>query len=378
MHPSKFWRYWFLLPLYPYSQRPTIRREIIPDRVWVFDQPQGILYAVVPIRMTVVALGEGGLLVYAPIAPTEECLGLVQELIDRYGGIKHIILPTSSGLEHKIYVPAFRRQFPQAELWLSPGQWSFPVNLPPSWLGLRGKEIKAMGHPWGTEFDHAILEIDLGRGNFAEVALYHRPTRTLLLTDLVVAFSFEPPEIFNADPFPLLFHSRDRSEEQPIDSPEQRRKGWHRIALFATYFRPGAVEAISLGETIKQSWRAPDRSGRNYFGLYPFRWQANWQDTFNHLWGGGRPIVAPILQQLILPQAPYQVRTWLDRVCQWDFNQIIPCHLKAPIGCSAKELRQAFEQSDLPQSDTKFVAELEEFLVDRGIAKPRPLKQGLQ
>lgn len=371
MHPSKFWRYWFLLPLYPYSQRPTLRREVIPDRIWVFDQPQGILYAVVPIRMTIVALAGGGLLVYAPIAPTAECLALVEDLIDRYGPIKHIILPTSSGLEHKIYVPAFSRRFPEAELWLSPGQWSFPVNLPPGWLGLKGQEIKG-GHPWGAEFDHAILEIDLGRGNFAEVALYHRPSRTLLLTDLVVAFTTEPPEIFNSDPFPLLFHSRDSSEEQPIDSPEQRRKGWQRIALFATYFRPGAVEAISLKETIQQSWRAPDRSGRNYFGLYPFRWQANWRDSFNHLWGGGRPVVAPILQQLILPQAPYQVRAWLDRVCQWDFTQIIPCHLKAPIGCTAQELRRAFEQSDLPKSDIKFVEELEEFLVSRGIAKPRP------
>ncbi len=373
MPPSRFWGYWFLLPLYPYSQRPTLRREIVPDRIWVFDQPQGIFYAVVPIRMTIVALAGGGLLVYAPIAPTEECLGLVQELIDRYGEIRHIILPTSSGLEHKVYVPAFSRRFPKAQVWLSPGQWSFPLNLPHRWLGLGGKTIQEGGHPWGLEFDHAVLEINLGRGTFAEVALYHRPSRSLLLTDLVVAFSPEPPEIFNLDPFPLLFHSRDRSDEIPSDTPAQRRKGWQRIALFATYFRPSAVEAVSLGETIRQSLRAPDRSGRNYFGLYPFRWQSNWQDSFDQLWGGGRPIVAPILGHLILPQAPHQVRTWLDRVCQWDFNKIIPCHLKAPIGATPQDLRRAFEHSDLPARDTKFVAELETFLVDRGIAKPRPL-----
>lgn len=372
MHPSRFWRYWFLLPLYPYSQRPTLLREVIPDRIWVCDQPQGIFYAVVPIRMTIVALAGGGLLVYAPVAPTEECLGLLQQLIDRYGAIKHIILPTSSGLEHKIYVPAFSRRFPQAQLWLSPGQWSFPLNLPDRWLGLEGETIGG-GHPWGEEFDHATLEIDLGQGKFTEVAVYHRPTRTLLLTDLVIAFSLEPPEIFSIDPFPLLFHSRDRADEIPVDTPLQRRKGWHRIALFATYFRPGAVEATSLGETIKQAFRAPDRSGRNYWGLYPFRWQPNWQDTFYHLWGGGRPIVAPILQELILPQAPYQVRVWLDRVCQWDFTQIIPCHLKAPIGATAHDLRQAFEHSDLPPTDTKFVRELETLLIERGIAKPRPL-----
>ncbi|MFN3362028.1 MAG: DUF4336 domain-containing protein [Pseudanabaenaceae cyanobacterium] len=372
MQLSRFWGYWFLLPLYPYSQRPTLCREIVPQRIWVFEQLQGILYAVVPLRMTVVALEEGGLLVYAPVAPTQECLALLQKLIDRYGDIRHIVLPTTSGLEHKVYVPAFRRRFPQAQLWLAPGQWSFPINLPSSWLGLRGEVIREGGTPWGREFDHALLQIDLGRGNFAEVAIYHQPSRTLLLTDLVIAFSLEPPEILTVDPFPLLFHSRDRAADIPTDTPENRRKGWHRIALFATYFRPAAVEALSVWETVKQALAAPDRSPRNYFGLYPFRWQYNWEESFYHLWGGGRPIVAPILQELILPQAPYAVQHWLDRVCQWDFTQIIPCHLKAPIAATAKDLRQAFANSNLPPSDTKFVTELEAFLVARGIAKPRP------
>ena len=66
--------------------------------------------------MTVVKLATGGLLVYAPVAPTGECLELVNELIALHGDVKYIILPTISGLEHKVFVGPFARKFPQAQV----------------------------------------------------------------------------------------------------------------------------------------------------------------------------------------------------------------------------------------------------------------------
>jgi hypothetical protein len=124
------WKYWPLVPIYPYRQRKTLRKEILQDTIWTFDQLQGIFYVVIPIRMTVIRLEKGGLLVYAPVAPTPECLRLIGELIDKYGEIKYIILPTSSGLEHKVFVGPFARKFPKAQVFVAPDQWSFPLNLP--------------------------------------------------------------------------------------------------------------------------------------------------------------------------------------------------------------------------------------------------------
>jgi hypothetical protein len=93
-----FWPLWPALPVAPYSKRRTIRYEV-GDGVWAFDQLIGIYYVHVPIRMTVVKKS-GGLLVFAPIAPTRECLSLLQELIDANGPITDIILP-SVAVEHK-------------------------------------------------------------------------------------------------------------------------------------------------------------------------------------------------------------------------------------------------------------------------------------
>ena len=57
----------------------------------------------------------------------------------------------------------------------------------------------------------------------------------------------------------------------------------------------------------------------------------------------GRLLVAPILQTLILNRAPIPTTAWVDRVAQWDFEQIIPCHFDAPIRATPAEFRSAFD-----------------------------------
>lgn len=53
------WPWWPLLPLYPYGQRKTLCRELIPGQIWALEQLQGVFYVAVPIRMFVVKI-EGG------------------------------------------------------------------------------------------------------------------------------------------------------------------------------------------------------------------------------------------------------------------------------------------------------------------------------
>ncbi len=285
-HPNDFsWSFWPALPIYPYSKRRTLRKEVIKDTVWTFDQLQGIFYVVVPIRMTAVKLSKGGLLIYAPVAPTPECIRLVKELVAQHGEVKYIVLPTISGLEHKVFVGPFARYFPNAQVFVAPSQWSFPLNLPLSWLGFPSDRTFILPEdctktPFADEFDYAILgPIHLGPGKFAEVALLHKNSRTLLVTDSVVSIPEEPPEIVQIDPYPLLFHARDNASETVFDSPANRRKGWQRISLFAFYFRPSVLETIKLGQTFRDSFKAPDRSRKAYFGLYPFKWQKNWKQA---------------------------------------------------------------------------------------------------
>lgn len=141
---DRAWPFWPVVPLYPYGQRQTLRTEVVKDTVWTFDQCQGIFYVVVPIRMTVVRLEPSGLLVYSPVAPTAECIRLLRELEGRYGAVKYILLSTVTGIEHKVFVGPFARRFPGAQVYVTPNQWSFPVNLPLPWLGLPGDRTQLL------------------------------------------------------------------------------------------------------------------------------------------------------------------------------------------------------------------------------------------
>ena len=382
------WRFWHTVPLYPYSQRRTLRTEVVPETVWTFDQIQGIFYVVVPIRMTVVKLDNGGLLVYAPIAPTPECLRLVNELVARHGDVKYIILPTISGVEHKVFVGPFARQFPNAHVFVAPHQWSFPLNLPLSWLGLPAKRTHVLPDdssqaPFAAEFDYAILgPIALGPGRFAEVAFFHRRSRTLLVTDTIVSVPLEPPAIVQLDPYPLLFHAKDSAADVIADSHANRCKGWHRTALFTLYFSPSVLAVRTANQTINNAFKAADRSKKAYFGLFPFQWEDDWLRSFHALQGDGRLFVAPILQTLILNRAPQETLDWADHVASWPMQRIIPCHFDAPIQAEPHQFRQAFaflEQkpasseaisTPLPEQDFKLLRDIDTNLRRVGIVPP--------
>jgi hypothetical protein len=321
-------------------------RTLIPDLVWSFEQLQGIFYVAVPIRMTVLRLREG-LLLHAPVAPTEEVLEQLRALEERHGPVRTIVLPTSSGLEHKLPVPAMGRAFPNARIWLSPRQWSFPLSLPLAWLGFPPERTRILfedGLPHPEELSwHPLGPLELGVGTFMEVACLHRASGALLVTDALVAISPEPPELFDADPTPLLFHARDRGDEPLLDTPERRRRGWWRMVLFASYLRPASVQVPPLPEVLGQAFRPGLRQARAYFGLYPFRWSPDWEEEFRALLGPGdqaRLQVAPVLERLVFPRSRQSLLQWLKALGDGtELRWLVPSHHHAPVATSPDDLR---------------------------------------
>jgi Domain of unknown function (DUF4336) len=378
------WPLWPIFPLYPYGRRQTLRTEVIKDTLWTFEQIQGVLYVVTPIRMTVVRLETGGLLVYAPVAPTLECLRLVRELEALHGAVKYIILPTVSGLEHKVFVGPFAQRFDQAQVFVAPSQWSFPLNLPLSWLGLPPSRTHRLPAdcrqtPFADEFDYALLgPIQLGLGRFEEAAFFHRQSQTLLLTDTIVSVPATPPDVVQLDPYPLLFHARDSAQEAIKDTPAAREKGWRRIVLFTFYFAPGALEVTSLKQSLQDARHAPERSRKAYFGLFPFQWKSHWYQTFEAVRRGGRPLVAPVLKQLILNRAPQETLAWANRVASWDFKRIVSCHF-AIAEVSPQQFLEAFsflrqDSAELNREsslDYQLLRTLEQQLQNWGVLRPQ-------
>ena len=238
---------WGILPVGPYKRKKTIMETIVPDKIWTFDQKFGILNVQVPLRMTVIKLDGGGLFVYDPIAATPEMLGYIRELEKVHGPVKHIVLG-SVAIEHKVYAGVFAQKFPKAEVWVQPGQYSFPQNLPIPFLGFPSGRTKVMPATeadapadW-KDFEFRTLGPLISKdGAFGETVFFHKPTNTLLVTDTVLEVTNEVPKIFEEDPKPLLYHARTTVTEVVEDTPEIRERGWRRVVLFGLFFTPGAL-----------------------------------------------------------------------------------------------------------------------------------------
>ena len=60
-----------------------------------------------------------------------------------------------------LFVGPFSREFPKAQVWVAPRQWSWPLNLPLEFFGIFSAKVlrddKDKSAPWADEIDQKIL-----------------------------------------------------------------------------------------------------------------------------------------------------------------------------------------------------------------------------
>lgn len=305
-------------------------------RIWLFEQEQALGFSSVSTntRMTVIKLKSGGLWVHAPIAPTKECIQLLKELD---APVEHIVLPTFA-YEHKVFFGPFTRKFPRAQIWVAPRQWSWPINLPLEFFGIfRAKPLQDEDDdtPWAGEIEQKMLSSpEVGIGPYVEVAFYHKPSRTLLVTDAVIFVPRQPPECISKESLlasaknglavKILSKGKEVPDEPVVDNKLNRQKGWERMVLQILFLGPSNL-------------------------LEP---NASFAQMSQKL------IVSPIVKTLVFSKVPEKVRDWVDRIAaDWPFRRIIPAHFAAPINASRSDFLAAF-------------AFLDEFLPERSPASP--------
>eukprot|EP00468_Gymnochlora_sp_CCMP2014_P011816 CAMPEP_0167760870 /NCGR_PEP_ID=MMETSP0110_2-20121227/11835_1 /TAXON_ID=629695 /ORGANISM="Gymnochlora sp., Strain CCMP2014" /LENGTH=328 /DNA_ID=CAMNT_0007647447 /DNA_START=123 /DNA_END=1109 /DNA_ORIENTATION=- len=260
--------------------------------------------------MTVVKVKDG-LLVYCPIAPTSEVIEAISRLEEEHGPVRYILLPVSA-VEHKVVFGRFASKFPKAEVWTSPDQWSWPLPLPLSFLGLGfGREIRILGKDRaGFEDEVEVANLgpfqlnrQLSQSQFVESCIYHKPSRSLLVTDSLVYIPEKPLEICNRDPYGLLFHARDSQKDVIVDTSEKRQEGWAKTALLALFIRPACLDISDPNE--------------------PFLWR-DWKSSFEAI--KDQLIPAPFLGQLVFRRFKPEIESWLNQLSQWKIDRVIPGH----------------------------------------------------
>jgi len=164
----------------------------IADDVWLIERPfyprlPGLQGTDVGCKAVVVRLPTGGLWVHAPV----ELDAQLQAALAEIGPVEHIVTPNT---EHQKYAPSWLLAYPRATGFACPGLrerkpevgWSRSLQ---ELLDAAGTSATAPPAEWGGAIDlcwfRDRIPLDpLARPFFNEVVFCHRPSRTLIVTDL--------------------------------------------------------------------------------------------------------------------------------------------------------------------------------------------------
>lgn len=184
-----------------------------------------------------------------------------------------------------------------------------------------------------------------------------------MICDAVFAVTEEPPRILTEEEEytrALLFHARDSKDEIVEDTPQNRRKGWRRIVLLFDFFFPGSGKGDLGPGPIIEALKTPSYKD-GWGGWQPFTWGPDEEKDFEKFSAGGKPTVLPIIQ-IILVRGPEEVKRWLGVIRKWNFNQVVPMHLDAPLALNPEQFEEAFEFVKTGKNQVRFCDEDVRFL----------------
>ncbi|MGO4684751.1 DUF4336 domain-containing protein [Hyphomicrobium sp. 2TAF46] len=142
--------------------------------IWLADGPEvkviGFRY---PTRMVVIRLTNGGLLIWSPVALSEDLRRELQAL----GEVHHLVAPNSL---HHLFLDEWQEAYPLARLYGTPG-----LRVRRKDLDLHAELGDVPPPEWAADLDQVLM-----RGNriTTEVVFFHKHSGTVLFTDLLQQF----------------------------------------------------------------------------------------------------------------------------------------------------------------------------------------------
>lgn len=152
--------------------------EFVAGQVWLLEYPVRYAGCDFNARMAVIRISDAKLMLHSPCAID----AALKETLSALGEVAYIVAP---GSYHYFHIASAQAAFPDADTYICPGIERKRPDMEFDWfLGDRAPE------PWAETFDQVLV-----RGNrfIWEVAFFHKPSRTLLLVDLIENVTDQTP-----------------------------------------------------------------------------------------------------------------------------------------------------------------------------------------
>ncbi len=151
------------------------RLNPLAPALWDLDAPLSVFGMALGHRMTVVKSPDGKLWLHSPVAYSAE----IASLLAHVGPVGHVVAPNCM---HDTYLEGWFAAYPGARFHGAPGFLKFRPDL--KFTDTLSDRVPS---EWSPVFDQHIMR---GMPRLNEVVFLHRPSRTLILTDL--AFNLGP------------------------------------------------------------------------------------------------------------------------------------------------------------------------------------------
>jgi hypothetical protein len=216
----------------------------VAENAWIVDSGPMKAMGVIslPVRMTIIRLGDGTLWIHSPT----QFFAMLQRSLEDIGPIGHLVAPNSA---HWTFLEEWQGRVPKAVTWAAPGlRDRAPVKR--SSVRLDHDITRDGAAPWSDEIETIFVD---GSAGFCEVCFFHKPSRTLILTDLVQ----------NLEPSKMSMAGRLLGRIAGVTAPEGR-------------------APVYLRKTVTSKGEAPRNAARRLVALAPDRVifaHGTWFDT---------------------------------------------------------------------------------------------------
>lgn len=153
----------------------------VGDNIWTVDGDAVMFYGMPYFtRMTIVRLAGGALWLHSPL---ELCASLASE-VSALGEVKYLVAPNKL---HYLFLRQWLQAFPAAQAYAAPGLAEKRPDI------AFAKRLAATPEPeWADDLGQTLFT---GSSVMQEVVFFHKPSKTLIVADLIENFK---PESLNA------------------------------------------------------------------------------------------------------------------------------------------------------------------------------------